>query len=357
MRRTARIAVLAVLLGGACGGPGFRLDAPPLPETGPTFSPVPTPSPLPPVELGDQPIVDVVERVRPAVVNVRTEGGTGSGFIVDAEGVIVTNFHVVRGATEIRVLTADGERLDARPIVADPNADLAVLKVEAEGLPTVPLGDSDALRLGETVVALGFALALEGGPSVTSGIVSAMGRSIEAQSGDVTETLEELIQTDAAINPGNSGGPLLDLAGRVVGINTAGVSASAAENIGFAIAINRARPIIERAIEDPEARLAYLGVSSRPVDALLASELDLPVDRGLYVTAVPDDGPAGVAGIQAGDVIVRMGGSEVADNDDLLAAILSHEPGEKVNVEVVHPGGSRETFPVTLSVRPDIPLG
>jgi serine protease Do len=344
--------VLFTLLLTACGGAGFRIDAPPLPRA----EPAPEVSPLPPVDLGAQPVVEVVERVRPAVVNVRTDGGTGSGFIVDPEGVVVTNYHVVRGAAEIRVLTADVQRLDARPITADPNGDLAVLKVEAGSLPTVPLGDSDALRLGESVVALGFALALEGGPSVTSGIVSATGRTIEAQSGDVTETLEDLIQTDAAINPGNSGGPLLDLAGRVVGINTAGVSASAAENVGFAIAINRVRPIIERAIENPEAQLAYLGVSSRPIDELTAAELGLPVDRGLYITSVESGGPADEAGIQADDIIVRMDQHELVDNDDLLTAILAHEPGETAEVEVVHPDGSRETFTVTLAVRPDIPL-
>ena len=347
-----RLAPLVALLLGACGGAGFRLDVPPLPRAEPS----PEMSPLPPVDLGDQPVVEVVERVRPAVVNVRTDGGTGSGFIVDPDGVVVTNYHVVRGAEEIRVLTADGQRLEARPITADPNGDLAVLKVDAGSLPTVPLGDSDALRLGESVVALGFALALEGGPSVTSGIVSATGRTIEAQSGDLTETLEDLIHTDAAINPGNSGGPLLDLAGRVVGINTAGVSASAAENVGFAIAINRVRPIIERAIENPEAQLAYLGVSSGPIDELTAAEMDLPVDHGLYVTSVAAGGPAEEAGIRAEDVIVRMDEHELVDNDDLLTAILAHEPGETAEVEVVHPDGSRETFTVTLGVRPDIPL-
>lgn len=356
-RLTGALAALAVLLP-ACGGVGFRLDAPLLTEASPTAAP----SPLPDVDPSGQPIVDVVDKVRPAVVNVRSNPGTpqqgvGSGFVVDPEGVIVTNFHVVRGAERIAVLTSDGQELDARPVVADPNADLAVLKVEAGGLASVELGDSENLRLGESVVALGFALALEGGPSVTAGIVSAKGRSIEAASGDDVVVLEDLIQTDAAINPGNSGGPLVDLAGRVVGINTAGVGAAAAENVGFAIAIDRARPIIERAIENPDARLAFMGVTTQPVTPLLVAELDLPIDRGAFVGGVNPAGPADRAGISEGDVIVRVGDERVEDNDDLLAGILAHEPGESAEVEVVRPDGSRETLRITFGVRPEIPLG
>ncbi|HZD18779.1 MAG TPA: trypsin-like peptidase domain-containing protein, partial [Actinomycetota bacterium] len=262
----------------------------------------------------------------------------------------------VRDAFSIAVTTADGKQFEGRVIGGDPNADLAVLQVDAKGLPTVTLGDSGSLSLGETVVALGFALALEGGPSVTSGIVSAKGRTIQA--GDPQgnqETLEDLIQTDAAINPGNSGGPLVDLAGRVVGINTAGVGAASAENIGFAIAINRAKPIIDEAIANPNAEAPYLGVSTDDVDPVLAAQLGLSVEEGAYVVDVAPGTGAEDAGIRPGDVIVELGGKTVASSDDLGAAIADHAPGDEVVVVVVR-GSDRRELTATLGSRP-LPTG
>src|SRR5919108_642102 len=186
-------------------------------------------------------------------------------------------------------------------------ADLAVLRIDAEDLPSVPLGDSDQLRLGQDVVALGFALGLEGGPSVTTGIVSGLGRTIRAGGQDVeTRTYEDVIQTDAAINPGNSGGPLVDRAGRVVGINTAGVGAGAAEDVGVAIAINRARTVLEHAIDDPHGPAPLLGVSTQTVTPELVAQFGLSVDTGVLVRTLGEDGPAAAAGIQAGDVIVAV---------------------------------------------------
>ena len=358
MLTRARIAALLLagaLLTSACGGGlGITIESP-APATGPAV----TPSPLPPIDP-DQPIPAVVERVSPSVVNVRANqaggpGGTGTGFIVRPNGIIVTNFHVVDGAFSIQVTVADGREFEARAIGGDPNADLAVLEIEAQDLPTVELGDSDALRLGETVVALGFALALEGGPSVTSGIVSAKGRTIEAEGPRGPNTLEDLIQTDAPINPGNSGGPLVDLAGRVVGINTAGVQASAAENIGFAIAINRGRPIIEEAIAEPDAEAAYLGVSTQDVTPLLTTQLDLPVDSGALVRGVAPGSGAEEAGIQTGDVIVEIAGETVDGSQDLGDAIRAHEPGDEVQVTVIRDGTPR-TITAVLGVRP-LPSG
>ena len=332
----------------------------------------PSLSPLPPFDPTEERIVQVVERVRPAVVNVTTNvasaesltgegqsGGTGTGFIVDPAGVIVTNFHVVESGLNIRVVTIDGRRFEARVIGGDPNADLAVLQVEADGLPTVPLGDSEALRLGETVVALGFALALEGGPSVTSGIVSAKERTITAGDNQGNErSYEDLIQTDAAINPGNSGGPLVDLNGRVVGINTAGVSAGAAENIGFAIAMDRARSVIERSIRNPAAKEAYIGVSTQTVDPVLAFQLNLSVDSGALVVDVAPDGPADRAGIEPGDVIVNIEGREVTEDEDVRESLASRRPGQRTRVTVVRSNGSRATIAVVLGVRPlPIPSG
>jgi serine protease Do len=330
--------------------------------------PTPATSAQPEPGTSTDPVVEVVERVRPAVVNVAAElsseqvlgggrnRGEGTGFVVRAEGIVVTNYHVVERGLNIRVVTADGRRLEARVIGGDPQADLAVLQVEPEeDLPTVALGSSDDLALGEPVVALGFALGLEGGPSVTSGIVSAVGRTITAQDPSFREgerTYEDLIQTDAAINPGNSGGPLVDLSGRVVGINTAGVGAAAAENIGFAIAIDRARPVIEEAIEDPAAPEAYMGVATQDLDPALVAQLGLPVDEGALVVDLAPGGPADRGGINPGDVILGIEGAEIATSDDIRDQITSREPGEEITVELVRDDGTADEVTLTLGVRP-----
>jgi S1-C subfamily serine protease len=328
-----------------------------LSPAGTTGAPPVTPSsPLPPVEPSTA--EEVVSRVLPAVVNVQSDIGQpgrtpeGTGFVVGADGVVVTNFHVVEDAFEIEVVTGEGDRLQARAIGGDFAADLAVLKVDAEDLPTVPLGDSDQLRLGQDVLALGFALGLDGGPSVTTGIVSGLGRTIDAGGEGVqTRTYEDVIQTDAAINPGNSGGPLVDLRGRVVGINTAGVGAGAAENIGFAIAINRARPVIDHAIEDPEGPAPLLGVSTQTVTPTIAAQFGLSVEEGVLVRELHAGGPAAEAGIEVGDVIVAVAGEDVADNDSLQERLLEHEPDDRVEVTVVR-GTETLTVEVTLAVRP-----
>jgi S1-C subfamily serine protease len=316
------------------------------------------------------PVVQVVEAVQPAVVNVTTDAfreslggltpdrGVGTGFIVRSDGVIVTNCHVVEGASRITVITSppNEDRYDARVIGADCDADLAVLKVEAEGLPTVRMGDSAGLQLGQQVVALGFALALEGGPTVTTGIVSSLDRVIEVQDPNCrqcqnfTRTYRDVIQTDAAINPGNSGGPLVDLSGRVVGINTA--AAGQAENIGFAIAIDAAKPIIEQSMESPEAPVAYLGVITVNVDQSLVLQFNLPVDEGAYVVQVAPGGPAAEAGIDSGHVVVEFDGQKVTGADQLGELIRSHRPDDEVEVVVVNPGGATEQHTVTLGLNP-----
>ena len=211
------------------------------------------------------PVVTAIGAVAPAVVTITsrmapqqspfgiTSSGeaTGTGFLVRADGVIVTNQHVIEGAQDITVTLPepDGRTLDASVIATDATHDLAVLDIDATGLPTVPLGDSNDLQLGQQVVALGYALGLKGGPTVTSGIVSSLDRTIEVQDPNAasgTRSYADVLQTDAAINPGNSGGPLIDLSGRVVGIDSAG--SSSAENIGFAIAIDAAKPLIQEAL-------------------------------------------------------------------------------------------------------------
>jgi serine protease Do len=374
-RRMRRLLVPILLAGltAACAG---RLDAQ-LPTLSPSaIEPTPEISAAPPATIApfdpDQDrVVQVVERVLPAVVSVITDAlvdaggaiepsrGSGTGFVVRADGVIVTNCHVVEAARRITVIVParDGDqdpaRHDARVIGHDCEHDLAVLKVEAQGLPTLVLGASDRLRLGQSVVALGYALRLEGGPTVTTGIVSALDRVIEVEDPNFgVRTYTDVIQTDAAINPGNSGGPLVDLAGRVVGINSAGVGAQAAENIGFAIAIDSAKPAVDRAIADPEAPVAYLGVFTQDVTGDLVFQLDLAVDEGAYIVDVSPDGPAEEAGIEAGGVIVSFGGEDVTGQDQLGELIHAHQPGDEVEVVVVAADGDRETFTVELGLNP-----
>jgi serine protease Do len=312
----------------------------------------------------------VVDRVRPAVVNVTTNlfeqssigssgvgRGVGTGFVVRPDGIVVTNYHVVEGATRITVITQapDVHTYPARVIGGDRDSDFAVLKVQANHLQTVALGDSRELQLGQSVVAIGYALALDGGPSVTTGIVSAMGRVIQAADPNFApkgiRTYANVIQTDAAINPGNSGGPLVDLSGRVVGIDTAG--AQQAENIGFAIPINAAKPTIEHAEADPTDPVAYLGVVTQSMTPQVAFYLGLPQDTsGAYVRAVAPKGPAETAGIGRGDVIVRFDGNAVKDSEGLGALIHEHAPGDRVEVTVLDTDGKTQTYTASLGTNP-----
>jgi serine protease Do len=323
------------------------------------------------------PTVQVVQRVQPAVVNVTTDlfestpfGGTqpgqgvGTGCIVRSDGVIVTNYHVVEHAQRITVITpatanSDGQSYPARVIGGDQSADLAILKIDTTGLPIVPLGNSSDLLLGERVIAMGYALALKGGPTVSSGIVSALGRVINAQDPNCTNReacpgggrkYSDVIQTDAAINPGNSGGPLLDLNGNVVGINTAG--SGNAENIGFAIPINDAKSTIENAMQNPGAAVAYLGVVTEDVTPGLAAQFGLPVNDGAYIVSTAPGGPAEKAGINSGDVIVSFDGTKVTGSEQLGTLIHKHQPGDQVQVQVVGSSGGQRTVDVTLGVNP-----
>jgi S1-C subfamily serine protease len=320
-----------------------------------------------PLDAGKEPVASVVDTVLPAVVNVTTDvyqadgssgQGIGTGFIVREDGVIVTNCHVVEGGSKLTVFLSDEDRseYEARLIGADCLNDLAVLDIDETGLPTVPLGDSDDLRLGQRVVALGYALGLEGGPTVTTGIVSSLDRTIEAQDPNCrvcengVRTYPSVIQTDAAINPGNSGGPLVDMAGNVVGINSAGNDR--AENIGFAIKIAFVRDTIESSIEDPLAATGYLGVSTAAITADLRFQQNLEVDSGAYVVGTLADGPADDVGIGEGDVIVSLDGKAIATPEELGNVLDGLKPGDRVAVELVEPGGGSRTVEVELAVRP-----
>jgi S1-C subfamily serine protease len=326
--------------------------------------------PLPSGGAGDQ-IVTVVRHVLPAVVNVTSDQfqpgagdgqGVGTGFVVRSDGVIVTNCHVVEHASKITVFSSDDKpkEYDGRVIGGDCEHDLAIVKIDATGLATVPLGTSDDLQLGQRVVALGYALALDGGPTVTTGIVSSLGRTIKAQDPNCdettcgssqTRTYADIIQTDAAINPGNSGGPLVNLRGEVVGINSAG--SQNAENIGFSIPIDAAKETIAQAERDPLAPSAYIGVITADVSSTDVS-LQVPpgVDAGAFVLSIVADSPAQSAGIHEGDVIVSVDGQAVEDPIGLGKILAGLKPGAKVPVDTVQADGSPRTVTVTMGTRP-----
>lgn len=326
---------------------------------------------LPPLPAAAQPVEGVVRRVLPSVVSVTTDlfranqfgqasqgQGVGTGFIVRSDGIIVTNCHVVEGATGITVATSadNPQKYPARVIGGDCQHDVAVLKIPATGLPTVQLGSSSSLQLGESVVAIGYALALDGGPSVTTGIVSSLHRTIKAQDPGCTScpngsrTYSDIVQTDAAINHGNSGGPLVDMQGRVVGMNSAGVDS--AQNIGFAIAIDSFKATVSHAETDPLAPTGYLGIDTQSVTPALALQLGLPVTSGAYILATPSGGPAEKAGIKQGDVIVSVDNHPIRTTDDLPPILEALKPGTRVSVVVVRKDGSRSTLLVTLGERP-----
>jgi len=267
----------------------------------------------------------------------RTQRGLGSGFVVNADGYVVTNNHVVDGATEIRVKFADGRELPGRVVGRDPRTDLALLKVEGHGLPTIPLGDSSALRVGEPVMAIGNPCGLE--QTVTTGIVSATGRAIGEGPYD------DFIQTDASINPGNSGGPLINARGQVIGINTAIVSRSGGSvGIGFAIPVNLAKPVVTQLASAGHVTRGWLGVGIQPLTADLAKSFRLTRTDGALVTSVSEGSPAAKAGLKEGDVIVEYDGRPVARAGDLPRAVAETPVGRAVPLKVV-----RDGKPVTLT--------
>ena len=303
---------------------------------------------------GARSVPDMVRRALPAVVSITTRQietnqfnqavparGLGSGFIVDRRGYVLTNNHVVEGADEIKVTLTDERTFRASLVGVDRFTDLAVLKIDARELPSLRLADSARLAVGETVVAVGSPLWIEGGPTVTVGVVSALGRSMEEPGLPI---LHNLIQTDAAINPGNSGGPLLDLAGRVVGINTAIIPS--AHGIGFAISINMAKPVVRELITKGRIVRAALHVAAVSVTPQVAYANDLGIDRGALVTRVEEGGNAAAAGLQAGDVITAIGGRPVKDLHHLHESLARHKIGDRVAVTVWRNGESSTFAPV-----------
>ena len=276
---------------------------------------------------------------------------TGSGFVLDEEGYILTNEHVVDGASSVEVSFAEEEGVRAELVGADASSDLALLKVDPDDadLTPVPLGDSGQVEVGDPVVAIGNPFGLE--RTVTTGIVSALQRSIGAPNGF---SIDQVIQTDAAINPGNSGGPLLDAQGRVIGINSqiATNGANSNSGVGFAVPVNEAKRVIPELKEDGDVERAYLGVSTGEVTDAAARRAERSSNDGALVGQVTPGGPAAEAGLRAADVIVRVDGEAIAEPGDVARVIGGKKPGDSVEIEYLR-GSERESVDVRLGTRPE----
>ena len=366
MRRTMKYVLIVLVVLGlvgaglACGLGGSN-------DSSATAANTPIDADWSPVYVDDQTgtvlsKADLVTQLAPAVVSITTEGvtydmfyravpstGAASGVIIDPEGIIVTNNHVVADATSLTITLNDGSTFEAMKWAGDEATDLAVVQIKPDrDLPYAhflrnSLGN---LALLEDVVAVGNALALPGGPTWTEGVVSYLGRSIEESTGAV---LDDLIQTDAAINSGNSGGPLVNMSGQVVGINTA--IASDAENIGFAISTNTAIDTVYSLVTKGYESSAWLGVNTYTVTPNIQTQYSLAVDSGALVWSVVSGSPASAAGLKRFDVITRLGDTDVTTSQDLGSAIQAHSPGDKVVVTFMR-GQTSRTAEVTLGQTP-----
>lgn len=321
--------------------------------------------------------ISVYKKAAPGVVNITStvlerdfffglvpREGAGSGAVIDSKGYILTNNHVIKDARRIEVTLADGSKWPGRLVGTDPENDLAVIRIEApaDRLKPIPLGSSQELQVGQKVLAIGNPFGL--GETLTTGIISSLGRSIRSETGSL---MEDLIQTDAAINPGNSGGPLLDSEGKIIGINTAIFSPSGGSvGIGFAIPVDTAKRILPDLMEKGYVAHAWMGVSLFPLTPGLAKALDLPVGRGALVVEVTKGGPADKAGLRGGtkmvqlgnamlpvggDVITAMEGEAVNSSEELVRRIRRHKPGDQVRLRILREKKSLETT-LTLGERP-----
>lgn len=275
-----------------------------------------------------------------------TQSSLGSGVILSDDGYILTNYHVIEGADKLQVVASGGE-YEAKVVGTDPSSDLAVIKIEASGLPAVEIGSSSDLVTGEWVMAVGSPFGLE--QSVSTGIVSAVSRSSSSLYSSESEAIyTNMIQTDAAINPGNSGGALVDKNGKLIGINTLIASTSGSSSgVGFAIPVDYAMKIAEQIIAGQTPSHAQLGVSLTTVNSSVAARYNLPVSEGAYVTRVTSSSGASKAGIAEGDIITKVGDSKVTSASGLIIAVRSHNPGDTVSV-TFNRSGSEQTVDVVL---------
>ena len=369
---------------GAFDDPAAAVQATPITES--TGTPSSSPSGATAIDVGD-----IYRRSGPGVVQItstsqgdaatdafgnalpgQSQRALGSGFVIDKEGHIVTNYHVVEGATEIEVSFSNQDTVKATVVGTDPSTDLALLDVgvDAKALTPLALANSDQVEVGDPVVAIGNPFGLE--RTVTSGIVSALQREVRAPN---NFTIDHVIQTDAPINSGNSGGPLIDAAGRVIGVNSQIETANGGGGnvgIGFAVPSNTVKSVVAQLLDDGRVDRAYLGVTLQEIDADVADVLKLPADKGVLVGAVQQGSPADKAGIEGGDtqvvvagesyqiggdMIVAIAGKDVTSVDQLREAIASHDPGESIRVTVVRSDGQRETVTVKLGRVPDTTSG
>lgn len=324
--------------------------------------------PLQPSGNLNQDVRNVIKATRPAVVLITAETvrggddfagvfgrnqpvqrGVGTGSIIDASGFILTNFHVIEGANRVTVTLPDGRRYPGRIVGSEGQvSDMAIIKIDpkaGETLPVIKRGDSSKLEIGEAVVAIGNALGLPGGPTVTAGIISAFGRNIQEPNG---AQLTDMLQTDAAINPGNSGGPLLNLRGELIGMNTAAPvdqsSGGAAQGIGLALNINQTNRYIDAFVKGQTVERPFMGVLPQDMSAGIAERFQLPIDYGALISRVDPNTPAAQAGWKAGEIIVKMDGTDIRNTTDLSNVLARHKAGDRVNATIVgRDGKSRET--------------
>jgi len=343
---------IVLLLSAGCALPEVEITPAPAPSPAPAPAQPPQPinpswTPPPTAPSGNASLVlpniaDVVAKVKPSVVAITTEvvsfdffnrpftqQGAGSGWILDENGIIVTNNHVVEGASSITVTMDDGSTftVDRSVVFTDSLNDLAIIKIDAQNLAAVTVGDSKALRVGEWVVAIGNALGQ--GIRATEGIISRQGVAIPVAPG---QTLYDLIETTAAINPGNSGGPLVNLAGEVIGITSAKIATVGVEGMGYAISTETAIPIIEELITNGYVTRPWLGIVLYTVDQFAVARYELGVESGVLITQVVQGSPADKAGLKPGDVITRFADREIATAEDMIRAIHLSEIGQKVPV-------------------------
>lgn len=315
-------------------------------------------------------VIDVAKKVSPAVVSITTQtvqpgifgfGSTqseaaGTGMILTSDGLILTNNHVVSGSTSVTVFTSDGKQYKGTVVAANSASDYAFVRISAKNLPTVTLGDSSAVQVGQQVVAIGNALG-QFQNTVTEGIISGKGRPVQAADAGSSniESLTDLFQTDAAINEGNSGGPLVNLDGQVIGIDTA--IAGDAQNIGFAIPINEVKNAIDSVKSKGTIQQPYLGVRYIPITADFATANNLPVSDGAYVTgngdrlAVVPDSPADKAGVKDGDIITKIDGQKLDENHSLTSVVSQHKVGDNLTLTILR-DGKTITLKATLAQAP-----
>ncbi len=359
---TCLIIILCLFLGSGCLPPNIDTSPPPSPAPSPpTTSIDPNWTPPPPESntLVLPNFADVVAEVKPSVVAINTEvitydifnrpfklKGAGSGWIIDEDGIIVTNSHVVEGAKAITVTLADGRTFPVETVRTDPLTDLAVVKINAQNLPATNIGNSSKLRVCDPVVAIGNPLGL--GISAKPGWVSRLGVSIEVSPG---QTLYDLIETDAPINPGNSGGALINMSQEVVGITSAKIAMVGVEGMGYAISINTAMPIIKELVQKGYVVRPWLGVVLHTVDQYVVLRYQLAVDKGAFVTEVAPGSPADKAGIEPGDVITNFAGKEITTAEELIQAIHSSQIGQRVKI-IFWRGNTKNTTYAILAESP-----